>query len=435
MIAVICIAMASCAVMIGSVLFKPSVNVKGFSLGLYWIAPLLGALIILIGGFLPLNTLLNDLTADTAVNPIKLLVIFTSLAVLSIFLDETGLFKFLADKTLRLAKSNQRILFVCLYLLVSILTVFTSNDIIVLTFTPFICYFAKNAKINPIPYLVAEFVAANTWSLALVIGNPTNIYLATSAGIGFIQYVKVMILPTVFCGITAFAVLFLLFRKSLKTELTPSFEDKVIIEDKPLLIIGVIHLLVCTVLLAISSYIGLEMWIITLSSAVSLLLFDLVYKAVKKQKPIEIARCLKRAPWELIPFVLSMFVLVSALDNCGATQAFGSFLGSGDYTVWKYGLSSMLAANLINNIPMSVFYTSVLQTLPAEYFTQGVYATIIGSNIGAFLTPVGALAGVMWSGILKTNNIKFPFYKFVLYGFTVGVPVAIAALLGLLIVF
>ena len=33
-----------------------------------------------------------------------------------------------------------------MYVMVAILTIFTSNDIVILTFTPFICYFAKNAN-------------------------------------------------------------------------------------------------------------------------------------------------------------------------------------------------------------------------------------------------------------------------------------------------
>ena len=47
---------------------------------------------------------------------------------------------------------------------------------------------AKNASINPIPYLAAEFVAANTWSMALIIGNPTNIYLVTAIKTGIYQF-------------------------------------------------------------------------------------------------------------------------------------------------------------------------------------------------------------------------------------------------------
>ena len=45
-----------------------------------------------------------------------------------------------------------------------------------------------------------------------------------------------------------------------------------------------------------------------------------------------------------------------------------------------------------------------------------VYATIIGSNLGALLTPIGALAGIMWLGILKEKHIDFSFKKFMLYG-------------------
>ena len=138
---------------------------------------------------------------------------------LSVFLDEMGFFKYLATLATKKAKANQFSLFLTLYLLVSVLTVFTSNDIVILTFTPFICYFAKNTKINPVPYLVAEFAAANTWSMMLIIGNPTNVYIASAAGIDFISYLAVMALPTVVAGLCSLGVLYLLFRKSLKKPL------------------------------------------------------------------------------------------------------------------------------------------------------------------------------------------------------------------------
>lgn len=81
------------------------------------------------------------------------------------------------------------------------MTVFTSNDVIILTFTPPICIFAKKAKISPLPFLFGEFIAANTWSMALIVGNPTIVYLAQSAGITFVEYVSVMALPTLAGGV------------------------------------------------------------------------------------------------------------------------------------------------------------------------------------------------------------------------------------------
>ncbi|MEG1535559.1 MAG: ArsB/NhaD family transporter, partial [Clostridia bacterium] len=65
----------------------------------------------------------------------------------------------------------------------------------------------------------------------------------------------------------------------------------------------------------------------------------------------------------------------------------------------------------------------------------GVFASVIGSNIGAFLTPVGALAGIMWSSILRHNGIKFSFVDFLKYGFAIAIPTLLASLGGLYLSF
>ena len=105
--------------------------------------------------------------------------------------------------------------FFIIYFLVAILTIFTSNDIVILTFTPFICYFSKKGKINPIPYLVMEFINANTYSMLLSIGNPTNIYLSASFNISFLTYFIKMLIPTLFASLASLLVLIILFRSEL----------------------------------------------------------------------------------------------------------------------------------------------------------------------------------------------------------------------------
>jgi arsenical pump membrane protein len=62
---------------------------------------------------------------------------------------------------------------------------------------------------------------------------------------------------------------------------------------------------------------------------------------------------------------------------------------------------------------------------------QATYSTIIGSNIGAYLTPIGALAGIMWMQTLAKHNIKFNFLDFIKYGIVVSIPTLLMALLGL----
>ena len=424
MVFAITVAAITCIAMIAAVLFFPTLKIKRFSVATYWIVTSLGALVLLFSGVVDVKEIGAAIVADSAINPLKILVLFISMTVLSIFLDELGFFKYLASCALRRAGSSQTKLFIMLFATVSILTVFTSNDIIILSFTPFVCYFAKNAKINPLPYLTAEFVAANTWSMALIIGNPTNIYLLTAAGGDFVSYLKVMLLPTLAAGAIACLMLFLLFRKKLSEPINASYEN-VEIKDKLLLRIGIAHLAVCTVILAVGSYIGIEMWLVSLISVISLFLCNMVISIVRREKPYALLGCLKRAPWDLIPFVLSMFVIVESLSMTGVTGEIFGLLGSSN-SVWKYGTASFFASNLINNIPMSVLFSSILESAPSNM--DAVYATVVGSNLGACFTPIGALAGIMWSSILREHGLKFGYLDFLKTGICVAIPALVAAL-------
>lgn len=407
---------------IASILFFPSLRIKNHKISCYWIISLISAGILLAFRQVSFENLWNSFTANTSVNPLKILVLFISMTILSIFLDEIGFFKFIAIKTARKLKGSQVKFFFGFYALISLLTIFTSNDIIILTFTPFICYYAKNTKINPIPYLVLEFVAANTWSMTLIIGNPTNIYLASALHIDFLTYMKRMLFPTIVAGLISLLLLFFLFKKHLKQPMN-EFNEEVKTPNPFLLCIGLFHLFITTILLAISSYIHLEMWIITISFAGSLLLITTLYLIIKKERLTTIKFTLLRAPWSLVPFVLSMFILVLSLNEQGITKKLENILSSLP-PIYAYGVSGAITANLINNIPMSVLFSTLLTEAPSV----AIYATIIASNIAAFITPIGALAGIMWMKLLKTYDIKFSFKDFTLYGCIIGIPTLLGAL-------
>lgn len=428
---IIVIAISVLGIIITSIV-KPTIKIGKVKFSLYWIIALLGALILLCGTFLPINEFWNGLISNEGMNPLKILILFLSMTCISLFLDELGFFSFLAGKCLQRTKASQIRIFFIFYTIVSVLTIFTSNDIVILTLTPFIISFCKRAKISPVPYLVSEFIAANTWSMMFIIGNPTNIYIATSYNIDFISYLKVMILPTILAGILEIVLIFLLFYKKLKQPI-----DKTEIEVKPinkaLVAIGLTVLLLSTVLLIVSSYIPvLEMWYIALGSFFLLVIASAIYFIINKEKPLPLLGSLKKAPYELIPFLLSMFVFVLTLNHYGYIKNIHDFLGTANINV-VYGYSSLLIANLVNNIPMSVLYSQVINGLSGYSLQLAVYSSIIGSNIGAFLTPLGALAGIMWMNILKEHEIKFSYSEFIKYGVVIGVPVATVAIFTILI--
>lgn len=432
----LCVFAATVALMVFSVLFKPYIKIGKTKIGLYYIITVIGAAVLLISGQLPLGFALDKITAETAVNPLKILALFLSVSLISLYLGNSGFFDFIAEKVFMKTEKGGVKLFIILFAVVSVLTAFTSNDVVILTFTPPVCIFCKKAKVSPVPYLFGEFVAANVFSMALIIGNPTNVYLAGSFGVDFFSYLKVMALPALFAGAVSLTVLLIIFGKTLTRPAPP--EDSEVKEktrapvkvNKVLMVISLFHLFVCLILLAAAEYIGIETYLVCVLSALSLTAVYTAYSAIKERTLSRTLKVFAGAPYELIPFVLSMFIIVLSLSYCGVTEELSGILITGKSTdAVSFGFLSAAAANLFNNIPMSVLFEKII----AGKSVSALYGAVIGSNLGAFITPVGALAGIMWSRILSDYGVKFTFRKFFAYGFTTAVFTTAAATLSVLI--
>jgi arsenical pump membrane protein len=413
----------------------------------YFLGALLGPILILLFGILNLSQIFSGLGGVDSLNPFGILVLFLSMVFMSIFLDITGFFEYCARVALKYASGDGRRLYFSIYLTVSILTIFTSNDIIILTFTPFIYYFSKNAGIDPKPYLIAEFFAANTWSMMLYIGNPTNIVLAAAFNLRFDEYTKWMLLPSLVAGFINMILLYFIFRKNISKPLKhiETINPRTAITDKTSAILGLLILGGCIVGLTIAPYFGIEMWIISLGFGLALLVILLLrdsFVAVTKEpidkKHFTIGPTLKKMPVSIIPFVLSLFITVEALRIYGITKDVGIFFNnlcgaSTTATTFVHGISSAFAANVLNNIPMTVAYVPIVGAVSQTNLLPGVLATTIGSNLGANITPIGALAGIMWMSILRDKEVKITFKEFVKYGLLVT-PLTLFACLGILAV-
>jgi len=395
----------------------------------YIVVSLAGGLAMIAFKQIGIADVIRAFSENTSVNPIKILLLFLSMTVFSLILERTNFFKFISGEVLKRSGNNQYTIFLSLYAIISILTIFTSNDIIILTFTPFICNFCASAKIKAIPYLIMEFVAANTWSLFLLIGNPTNIYISSAFNISFYDYLIRMALPTVVVGTSSLLIMLMIFRKQLKSKISPEIQFSNI-NNKPLMIISLTHLLVCVILLAISQYLAIEMWIISVIMALSVIFMSVVCLTIQKRKLVPIVEAIKKMPFEIIPFIIGMFVIVLALDHTGTTAFFAQAI-SADKSVFSFGFLSLISSNIFNNIPMSVLFSRILHFGATE---AQIYATIIGSNIGAFITPVGALAGIMWSNLLRQNKVHISVAKFIIYGIIIGIPSFCASLIFLEII-
>lgn len=413
-------------------------------------APVVGFIVLLLAGIINKEIITEAFLGNDLFQPWKVIVVFFTVAYSSISVDVTGFFDFLAYKILTFAKGNGRLLFFLIYMFASVLTVFTSNDIVILTLTPIIYYVGKHSKMNVVHLLFAEFFAANTWSMMFYIGNPTNIILASAAQIGFFEYVSVMFFPTLIAGFITLVLLILIFQKHIDQEysvniLPASFG----IRNRYDVIISVFLLLAMLVTLAISElFLPFEIWEITTFFCILFIFEDLIFSLYywlkkwhltefEQEKSIILARlqgipeeinefvlALKRVPWKILPFVLCFFVFIKVVDSVGFIYIFTEYahsMFSSDFmSTFGFGIVGVLIANIINNQPMSIFFSEVMFNyellVDSTRYMLATYSLIIASNLGANLTILGALAGLMWQEILSAKGIKINYIDFLKVG-------------------
>ena len=426
--------------------------------------PIIVIFLLLVFRILDFEIIANAFKGYDSLKPWEILIIFYSVAFVSISVDLSGVLDYFAFKIIARSNGNGYLLFFFFYSFASVLTIFTSNDIVILTLTPIIFYLKKHANINIIPLLFAEFFGANTLSMLLYIGNPTNIIFGNAMNLSFIEYSKVMFFPTMLATFLNLFALFLFFRKKISKKFILKSNSTYKLRNLYDAIISSLLLFIMLIMLLLSERINLNIWQITLFFAVLFIIEDLLiglfytvknYKLYITELSTDLKKVFaiygfegnrhdffvifKRLPWKILPFICTVFILIYSLVHYGFIDILCSFL-SGFYentllNILFYGFSGFFIANLINNQPMSILFSNILLNpnllMPASVQNSVVYALIIASNLGANLTLTGALAGLMWENILRKKNLRINYRIFFKVGLIITPLVFLASLLTL----
>ena len=411
----------------------PTFNIKGKRIDTYWLITTIGAILILLFNISIAGNILNLFIQNNSTNPFKIIVLFLSLTFISKFLDAVGLFNFLASRASRIGKGNQFIIFTAFYFLISLLTIATNNDIIIIV-TPIMIYFAKASKIKPMPYLIMVCFVLNTLSTTFLTTNVSNLYLGSFFGITYFDYLAKLTPVSLILMLILYILLILVFYKDLKVKIEVEVEKEPI-KNKFLLCLGLTSLILTTIFLIISNLINVEMYLITLIFALVDLIIGSVYCFIKKEDKIYILKPVKTLPYEFIPFLISMFIIISSLNQTDLLLQIGNLLNSIESIeaeVFAYGLTSAISANLVNNVPMSLLYANILN---ANTLTtvDNVYAAILASNLCALITPCGALSSLMFMRICKENEVKISYLDYMKFA-PLGIVLLVIGI-GLILVF
>jgi Na+/H+ antiporter NhaD/arsenite permease-like protein len=130
----------------------------------------------------------NGIIGTEDIKPYNILILFFSLAYMTITLDITGVLQAAAFWVSNKGGSNGYKLYFYFYLMLTLLSIVLGNDPVILSGTVFLVYYTNVVEVDPLAWLIAEFAAANTASMVLFVGNPTNVVLCEGFRINNVKF-------------------------------------------------------------------------------------------------------------------------------------------------------------------------------------------------------------------------------------------------------
>jgi arsenical pump membrane protein len=379
-----------------------------------------------------LLTLLRLLSAQDALTGVAkgldVYLFLIGMMLLSEVAREEGLFDWLAAHAARRAAGSASRLFLLIYGVGTVVTIFLSNDATAVVLTPAVAAVMRAAKVEkPLPYLLVCAFIANAASFVLPISNPANLVIYGSHMPPLLQWLPRYGLASLASIVTTFLVLRWTQRRALRQAVTTDVAVPVLSSSGKTAAAGIavtaIVLLACS---AFDTQLGLPTAIAGVATA-------LVVLAVERKMPW---KTLRDISWGVLPLVAGLFVLVEALDRTGVIGRIAALLqqeagrSTGD-TAWGAGIVIAFASNLMNNLPAGLIAGSAVQAAHAP--DQVTRAILIGVDLGPNLSVTGSLATILWLGALRREGHHVSAWTFLKLGFLVMPPALALTLVAALL--
>jgi arsenical pump membrane protein len=321
-----------------------------------------------------------------------------------------GLFDWLATYALQHARGCGKRLFLLIYGVGVLVTIFLSNDATAVVLTPAVYAVTKHARVAALPYLLICAFIANAASFALPISNPANLVVfgdhMPPLGVWLCEFGAASVVSIVL----TYVLLRLTQRKHIPSDITTE------VETPPLLAGGRIAAgaiaMTGIVLLAAS----LKGWQLGFPTCVAGVTAWLAISRMKRASPWPV---LRKISWSVLPLVAGLFVLVRAVDDTGVLsslihEAAVEAQRAPAMTAFIGGSVIAFTSNLINNLPMGLIGATVVQGAHLSPHITG--ALLIGVDLGPNLSITGSLATILWLVAIRREGEDVSAGKFLAIG-------------------
>jgi arsenical pump membrane protein len=380
----------------------------------------LGAAALIVLGLLPWQSALGAAAKGTEVY-----LFLVGMMLLAAAARREGLFDWLAAHAVRAAKGSARRLFVIVYAVGTLTTIFLSNDATAVVLTPAVHAAATAARVAPLPYLLICAFVANAASFVLPISNPANLVIFGAQMPPLMQWLALFTLPSIAAIVTTFVALRWTQRHALGR---PVHDD---VSLHPLTSTG--HCagaaiaatgIVLLTASALDQPLGLPTFLCGIGATIAVLFAG-------GRSPIPLFRDVS---WGVLPLVAGLFIVVDAVEQTGILRTLAEYLRDTAATspgrvTWASGIIVALLSNLMNNLPAGLLAATIGQSVDLPLRVTG--GLLIGVDLGPNLSVTGSLATILWLIALRREGLSIAAWPFLRLGIVVMPPALLAALLML----
>jgi len=337
---------------------------------------------------------------------------------------QEGLFDWLATLAVRCAKGSAERLFLIVYGVGTLVTVFLSNDATAVVLTPAVYAAATAARVEPLPYLFICAFIANAASFVLPISNPANLVIFGAHMPPLGEWLYQFTLPSIASILVTYGALRFTQRHALDQAISKEFASKPLSLGGQCVALGIgltaVFLLTAS---ALDRPLGLPTFIAGAVVTVVVLL-------IGRQSPLPV---LKDISWGVLPLVAGLFILVEGVGQTGILRAMALMLHEAAISSPRAaslgaGVIVAFASNLLNNLPTGLIAATVSQT--ADVPVQVTSGLLIGVDLGPNLSVTGSLATILWLIALRREGEAVTAWQFLKLGIIIMPPALAAALLS-----
>lgn len=352
----------------------------------------------------------------------------TGMMLLSELARREELFDWLAALATEHARGSPGRLFLLVYLVGTLVTVFLSNDAAAVVLTPAVYAATQAARVgNPLPFLLACAFVANAASFVLPISNPANLVIFGGGLMPPLRsWLGIFAIPSLVSIAVTYAALRLrVHRQLLGQTLAVEIEPCRLSASGKAAAAGIV--LTAIVLLSASA-LGYRLGVPTLGAGIATAALVL---AIGRKSFMPVLRGIS---WNVLPLVAGLFVLVEALDRAGLTASFAETMhpaarAPGEFAAVA-GAAIAVLTNVVNNLPAGLIAASALHHAHApDLVTNSV---LIGVDLGPNLSVTGSLATILWLAALRREKQDIGAARFLMIGLAVMPPALVLSILALI---